>query len=67
MVEFILQHNIVTSPTVMLSLLRQYRSTDDRATLAKIAKTAIVLVSNLGNEEMRSNLLQEIKNILSGK
>lgn len=67
MVEFILQHNIVTSPTVMLSLLRQYRSTDDRATLAKIAKTAIVLVSNLGNEEVRSSLLQEIKNILSGK
>lgn len=67
MVDFILKQNLITSPTTILTLLNEYHHTDDRSTMAKIAKAAIVLISNLPNSDMRASLLSGVKNILSSK
>lgn len=65
MVDFILKQNLITSPTIILTLLNEYRHTDDRSTTAKIAKAAIVMISNLPDPNLRASLLARVKDILS--
>jgi tetratricopeptide (TPR) repeat protein len=64
MVEFVLNKKIITKNQTLLELMRQYRVTDDKKTLAKIGKELLSRVHKIGDDEKRGRLLLQVRQVL---
>ena len=65
MVEFVLQQNVVNSPTRLLSLVRQYRTTANKNILARLSQATVTKINQIVDENVKNQLLLELRQVLT--
>jgi hypothetical protein len=63
-VDFVLEKQVITAPHILFSLVRQYRVTDNKRLLARLSKVTLETIHDLNDQELRKQLLIQLRQVL---